>query len=86
MSQLKCPMVCRERKDNNVACEIRKCCRDKGFFSCYECADFEVCEKLKIMEGLHYEAMIKNLKEIKAVGLEEWIGKGKPHHYWDEED
>jgi len=29
---------------------------------------------------------IKKLKEIKAMGLEEWINRGKPHHYWDEED
>jgi len=87
MASLRCPMVCRERKDDNVACEVRKCCRSKGFFACYECSDFEVCEKLKsIMEGLHYEAMLKNLKEIKAMGLEEWINKGQPHHYWDEED
>ncbi len=29
---------------------------------------------------------LKKLEEIKAMDLEEWINKGKPHHYWDEED
>ena len=86
MASLRCPMVCRERTDDNIACEIRECCQVKGFFAYYECYDFEVCEKLKIMEGLHYEAMLKNLKEIKAIGLEEWIKKGKAHHYWDKEE
>ena len=86
MTGLRCPMVCRERKDDNVDCEIRKCCKSKGFFACYECEDFKNCEKLKTMEGLHYEVMIKNLKEIKESGLKKWIKKGKAHHYWDNED
>jgi hypothetical protein len=85
MSGLRCPMVCRERKDDDVDCEIRICCKSKGFFACYECDDFEICEKLKIMEGLHYEAMAKNLKEIKAMGIVEWMKKEKAHHYWDKE-
>jgi hypothetical protein len=84
MASLRCPIVCRARTDDNVDCEIRKCCKNNGFFACYECNNFEVCEKLKSgMEGLHYEAMIKNLKEIKAMGLKEWIRRGKVHHYWD---
>ncbi len=85
MASLRCQMVCRERKDDDVDCEVRECCRSKDFFACYECDDFEVCEKLKsMMEGLHYEAIIKNLKEIKTIGLEEWLNKGKAHHYWDD--
>lgn len=86
MASLRCPMVRRERTEDNVDCEIRKCCQVKGFFACYECNDFKNCEKLKPMEGLHYEAVIKNSKEIKEMGLEEWIKKGKAHHYWDHED
>ncbi|MBN1694990.1 DUF3795 domain-containing protein [candidate division WOR-3 bacterium] len=87
MASLRCPMICRERTDDNIECEIRKCCKSKGFFACYECDDFKNCEKLKSgMEGLHYEAIIKNLKEIKSMGLEKWIKKGKVHHYWDKED
>jgi hypothetical protein len=86
MASLRCPIVCRERTDDNVDCEIRKCCRSKGFFACYQCDNFKNCEKLKSMEGLHYKVMIKNLKEIKERGLEKWIKKGKAHHYWDKGD
>lgn len=86
ITSLKCPMVCRERKDDDVDCEIRDCSKNKGFFACYECDDFKSCEKLKsMMEGLHYESIIKNLEEIKAMGLREWLEKAGPHHYWDEE-
>jgi hypothetical protein len=85
MTGLKCPMTCREREDRNVACEVRKCCIINGFYACYECDDFEACDKLKsLMEGLHYESSLKNLKAIKEMGLEEWITRGKRHHYWDE--
>jgi len=85
MTGLKCPMTCREREDNNVACEVRKCCIDNNFYACYECDDFESCDKLKsLMDGLHYDSSLKNLKAIKAMGLEVWLTRGKRHHYWDE--
>jgi len=78
MTGLKCPMTCRERQDSDVACEVRKCCVDNGFYACYECDDFEACDILKsLMDGLHYESLLKNLKAIKEMGLEEWITRGK---------
>ena len=84
MTGLKCPMICREREDISVACEVRKCCIDKDFFACYQCDDFETCGKLKsLMEGLHYESSLKNLKATREMGLEQWVTKGKRHHYWD---
>ena len=87
VSGLKCPKICRERKDDSTSCEIRKCCIDKGFYACYECDDFETCDKLKtFMKGLHSDSCVKNLKAIKEMGLEDWITKGKRHHYWDEID
>jgi hypothetical protein len=84
MTGLKCPTTCRERKDPTVACEVRKCCIDKDFFACYECDDYENCDQLKsIMDGLHYESSLKNLKAIREMGLEQWLTKGNRHHYWD---
>jgi hypothetical protein len=47
MTGLKCPTICRERKDSGTSCKVRKCCRERGFYACYECGDFEICEKLK---------------------------------------
>jgi len=85
MTGLKCDKTCREREDNEVSCEVRKCCRSKGLYACYECDDFETCEKLKSLHGeLHYVSSLKNLKAIKKVGLKAWITSGKRHCYWDE--
>jgi len=86
MTGLKCPKICREREDSGTSCKIRKCCRDKGFYACYECDDFEVCEKLKSLEELHGDSCVKNLKAIKEVGLDAWITSGKRLWFGSEVD
>jgi len=77
---LKCDKPCRERAEGSTACEIRQCCMERGYYACYECDDFEVCEKLESMKGLHRDSCVKNLKAIKEIGLEKWIETGK--RYW----
>jgi hypothetical protein len=85
MINLRCPRICRERRDEEVSCEIVKCCRERGFFACYECDDLETCGRLKSrFNGLHYQSNMKNLRAIKKMGLEEWLAKGKRHSYWNE--
>ena len=80
MTGLKCPKICRERKEVETSCEVKKCCIDKGFYACYECDDLETCDKLKsLFEGLHYDASVKNLKTIKKMGLDAWIEKWDYH-------
>jgi predicted RNase H-like HicB family nuclease len=51
-----------------VPCDIAKCCKDKGFFTCAECSEMEKCSKL----GKQYEKVSKNLMEIKRIGSESW--------------
>ena len=85
MTNLKCPKVCRERADHEVSCQIRKCCKDREFYACYECSDFESCQKLKsFMNGLHANSCIKNLQSIKEVGLDHWLHSSKRYWHWDE--
>ena len=87
MTGLKCEKICREREDSDTSCTVRKCCRDRNFYACYECNDFEICDNLKsIHKGLHYNSSMKNLKAIKEMGLKNWIIRGKRHCYWDEGD
>jgi len=84
MSELRCPGRCREVEDTDTSCEVRKCCRKREFHGCYECDDFEVCEKLRsLMGGVHTEACIRNLKAIREMGLEAWLAKGESIMYWD---
>ncbi len=77
LTGLKCERICREREDTEKSCNIRKCCRDKGFYSCHECSDFETCEKLRQLEGLHGDSCVENLRALKEKGLEDWVAGGK---------
>ena len=51
-----------------VPCDIAKCCKDKGFFTCADCSEMETCAKL----GKQYAKVSKNLMEIKKIGAEAW--------------
>ena len=54
-----------------VPCDIAKCCKDKGFFTCAECSEMETCNKL----GKQYEKVSKNLQDIRKIGVEMWAKK-----------
>ena len=85
MTQLRCPKVCREIKESDVKCKISKCCREKGFFACYECDVFEECDELKTLSGLHGDSHIKNLRAIREMGIDKWISEGKRRWFADDE-
>lgn len=86
MATLKCPLICREREAGGTDCQIWQCCRERGFYACYECDAFEVCDRLKAQEALHGDACVKNLRAIKEMGLEAWIGSGKRLWFGSEVD
>jgi hypothetical protein len=87
MTGLKCPTICRRGEGGGPSsCRVRDCCREKGFFACYECDGFETCEKLtSLHEGLHTDSCLKNMQAIREMGLESWLVRGQRHCYWLEE-
>lgn len=80
ITDMKCTAICRERKVGETTCAIKKCCIEKGYYACHECHDFETCDKLKTMTGLHRDSCVKNLKAIKEMGVEKWVTEAK--RYW----
>lgn len=48
-------------------CAIRKCCKEKAYTTCVDCADMEKCDKLKQRDWTS-----KALRKIKASGVENW--------------
>ncbi|MFC1961985.1 DUF3795 domain-containing protein [Chloroflexota bacterium] len=60
-------------------CKMRKCCQKKGFDGCWQCGEFESCEKLDFLKPVHDDAHIKNLTAIKRKGTVAFI-RGK--RYW----
>ena len=61
LAGFRCNKVCRDG-GGNPWCKIRKCVQKKGFEGCWECADFNACNKL-------WEKHLNNLKKMKKVGI-----------------
>jgi hypothetical protein len=52
-------------------CEVRNCCKEKGFNNCYFCNDFLKCEKLGYQRETY--KINENHERIKQVGYENWL-------------
>ena len=78
MVKLRCNRVCQDR-GGPPFCKIRKCCQKKGINGCWECDEFETCEKLDFLKPIHEDSHIKNLRKIKKSRPEAFIN-GK--RYW----
>jgi hypothetical protein len=87
MTTLRCPGICRteEPEPEPSGCEVKVCCIEQGFFACYECDGFESCQTLGTLHvGLHADACLRNLREIREMGLDTWLAEGTRHYYWME--
>ena len=62
-------------------CKMRQCCQKKGIEGCWECDEFETCEKLDFLKPGHGEAHLKNLRTLKKQGVDAFI-KGKRYWYY----
>jgi len=79
MVKLRCKKVCKDG-GGPPFCKMRKCCQKNGIEGCWECEEFETCEKLDFLNPNHGDAHIKNLRIIKKKGIDKFL-KGKKHWY-----
>ncbi len=79
-------IVCHGCKSDTVfincqQCEIRKCAMDKKVDVCADCGDFpcDIYSKGKdfIKDYPHLQIIPKNLKDIKAKGVKQWLEEQK---------
>lgn len=77
--KLRCKKMCRGG-GASPTCAIRICAKKRKLEGCWQCDEFSTCEKLKVLEPNHGQAVIKNLRKIKKVGPAEFV-KGKKHWY-----
>ncbi len=63
-------------------CEIRACCNDKDIKGCWECDEFNTCNKLDFLQNTHEEAVIKNLNILKDKGVVAFLDGER---YWSME-
>jgi hypothetical protein len=79
MVKFRCKKGCRDG-GGPPFCKMRICCQKKGYEGCWECDDFETCEKLNFLIPVHGNAHIKNLRKLKKKGIKEFL-KGKKYWY-----
>lgn len=72
MVKMRCKRTCRNG-GGPPFCEVRKCCQKKNILGCWECEDFETCEKLDFLKPTHKDAHMKNLRIIKKNGVDEFV-------------
>jgi hypothetical protein len=49
----------------NPFCKIRKCAQKLNYEGCWECGEFETCEKLTFLEPGHKDEHLKSLRKLK---------------------
>jgi hypothetical protein len=62
---------CRAPGESN--CQIVLCCIEKKFEGCWQCADFENCDKMEFLRNIHKDAHIKNMRIINEKGTVEFL-------------
>jgi hypothetical protein len=79
MVKLRCKNTCKGG-GGPPFCKMRKCCQKKGIDGCWECAEFETCDKLDFLKAGHGDAHIKNLRKLNKAGVDSFL-KGKKYWY-----
>jgi hypothetical protein len=80
---LQCNSPCRVGGGcSTFSCAILECCRKKGFNGCWQCNEFESCDKLEPLRSIHGDAPRQNLKTIKEFGLDRWAEHRHKAYVW----
>jgi len=73
ISKIKCNVPCRLGGDGSEgSCEIIKCVKNKSIDGCWECVDFEACNKFDFLKPFHGDGPANNLRQIKKHGITRW--------------
>ncbi len=79
MVKFRCKKACKGGGGPHF-CKMRKCAQKKGIEGCWECDEFETCEKLDFLKPVHGDAHLKNLRKIKKQGIDGFLEE-KKHWY-----
>jgi hypothetical protein len=83
ISNLKCNTLCRLGGEGCVnPCQIKKCVTSKNLKGCWECNEFEECDKFEFLKPFHGDGPRKNLKKIKKYGLDNWSIHREKFYSW----
>ena len=85
ITRLKCNASCRTGGDGcSQPCKIKRCVESKNLEGCWQCDEFERCEKFDFLKRYHGDAPQKNLRKIKRYGLGEWVQHREGFFPWSQ--
>jgi len=64
------------------SCGILECCLKKGFDGCWQCAEFESCQRFEALRAIHGDSPRQNLRTIKKFGLDKWVEHRHKPYIW----
>lgn len=84
MVKFRCKRGCRAG-GGNPWCAMKKCTERRELAGCWECDDFETCDKLTALEATHGDAHVRNLRKLSKKGPEAFV-EGKREWYHKKKD
>jgi hypothetical protein len=83
ISGINCEIPCRLGGDGcGGACEIIKCVKNQSLEGCWECKNFEKCDKFDFLKPFHADAPKNNLRKIKKHGIFNWAKNRDKCYPW----
>jgi hypothetical protein len=84
---LQCPATCREAGGCSIGgithtCDALRCIQANGFEGCWQCQDFEACDKLSLLRRNYGETIVGNLRTIRDEGIEAVTSRGNRYYAW----
>ncbi|MCJ7670119.1 MAG: DUF3795 domain-containing protein [Dehalococcoidia bacterium] len=64
------------------SCDVIVCCRKKSFDGCWQCAEFEKCQKFESLRAIHGDSPRQNLRTIRKFGLGKWVEHRYKCYIW----
>jgi len=81
--KLGCDTPCRAGGDGCLQpCEIKTCVQSKKLEGCWECGEFERCNKFESFKLFHGDTTKENLRKIKKHGLSGWAKHRGKFYAW----
>jgi len=80
---LQCSTPCRTGGGcATFSCGVLTCCREKGFDGCWQCDEFEKCQRFESFRAIHGDSPRQNLRTIRKFGLDKWVEHRHKCYIW----
>ncbi|UJX39246.1 DUF3795 domain-containing protein [Desulfovibrio sp. JY] len=85
--KIQCKTPCRESRGcsaggDTIKCTALKCLESKKYDGCWQCGEYEDCEKLKFLKMSYGFVINENLTTIKEEGEEKVRSHGSQYYAW----